>query len=116
MKQHCTLFIDTSKTNITSMVLKSDTTSVEKEVTALPHASQMVLPMLEKMLTESRCSLSDITAIYIVTGPGSFTSLRVGLAIASALSVLLGIPVNDNPPGSPIVLIYEASKFDDASD
>ena len=38
--------------------------------------------------------LLDITEIEVHTGPGSFTGLRVGIAVATTLGKLLNIPVN----------------------
>ena len=36
--------------------------------------------------------LSAITGIVVVKGPGSFTSLRVGISTANALAFALGVP------------------------
>lgn len=54
----------------------------------------MLLPVIELMLREHSLTLGDITDIEVATGPGSFTGLRVGTAIANALGYLLDIPVN----------------------
>lgn len=53
--------------------------------------SQVVLPMVEKLLAEQRKTVKDITAIEINPGPGSYTGLRVGAAIANALGFALEI-------------------------
>lgn len=37
---------------------------------------------------------TDITAIEVNTGPGSFTGTRIGVSIANALGFALKIPVN----------------------
>ena len=54
----------------------------------------MLLPVIELMLREHSLTLGDITDIEVATGPGSFTGLWVGTAIANALGYLLDIPVN----------------------
>ncbi|MCL4397692.1 tRNA (adenosine(37)-N6)-threonylcarbamoyltransferase complex dimerization subunit type 1 TsaB [Patescibacteria group bacterium] len=59
--------------------------------------SQVVLPMIEELLKEQGKTLKDITVIEINPGPGSFTGLRVGAAIANALGFALGIPVKGTP-------------------
>ena len=37
---------------------------------------------------------SKLTGIEVFKGPGSFTGLRVGVAIANALGAAMDIPVN----------------------
>lgn len=56
--------------------------------------SQMVLPMIEEILIDHKRKITDITAITVATGPGSFTGLRVGATVANALGYLLGVLVN----------------------
>ena len=68
--------------------------------------SQIVLPLIEKILTRNNLALKDLSAISINTGPGSFTGIRVGLAVANTLALLLKIPINDLPPGQPAEPIY----------
>ncbi len=56
--------------------------------------SQALLPLIESLLTQRALTLTDITDISVVTGPGSFTGIRVGLSVANTLATLFGIPVN----------------------
>jgi tRNA threonylcarbamoyladenosine biosynthesis protein TsaB len=58
----------------------------------LGHA-EWVLPWIQKLLKRSNESLKDLSAIVVLTGPGSFTGTRVGVTIANALSWALGVPV-----------------------
>lgn len=46
-----------------------------------------------ELLASSNLTLSDIAGIIIFSGPGSFTSLRIGHATANALADGLKIPV-----------------------
>ena len=59
---------------------------VEKQSIALPTECN-------RFLTESGAKWSDITAIGVVVGPGSFTGIRLGIAYAKGLSLGLNIPV-----------------------
>ena len=59
---------------------------VEKQSVALPTE-------VEKFITESGAEWSDISAIGIVTGPGSFTGIRLGIAYAKGIAMGLNIPV-----------------------
>ena len=51
------------------------------------------MPALDSALTLSESSLRDIEALIVVTGPGSFTGLRVGLSVVKGLAHGLKIPV-----------------------
>ena len=52
------------------------------------------LPLLaKKILKENSLNHKDIDAICISTGPGSFTSLRIGMSYAKGLTMSLDIPI-----------------------
>ena len=51
------------------------------------------------MLQKNNLEINQITEIKINKGPGSFTGLRVGVAIANSLGFLLKIPVNGKKVG-----------------
>lgn len=57
-------------------------------------ASQKLLAFIEETLKKERISMQEITEIEVNTGPGSFTGLRVGVAVANTLGWALKIPVN----------------------
>jgi tRNA threonylcarbamoyladenosine biosynthesis protein TsaB len=88
------LFIDTSAINTAHIALEIDGKRYQKSSESKIMKSQMVLPMIEQILTEHTLKLTDITAITVATGPGSFTGLRVGATVANALGYLLHVPVN----------------------
>lgn len=58
----------------------------EKQAIQLP-------TFVEKFITDNGVKFSDLTAIGIVVGPGSFTGIRIGIAYAKGLSIGLNIPV-----------------------
>ena len=58
----------------------------EKQSIALPDQA-------EKFLDECGAQWSDLTAIGVVVGPGSFTGIRLGIAYAKGLALGLNIPV-----------------------
>ena len=54
----------------------------------------MALPVeAEKFITECGAKWSDISAIGVVVGPGSFTGIRIGIAYAKGIAMGLNIPV-----------------------
>ena len=73
--------------------------------------SQVLLPMIVKVLKKNKLDFSDLTAVEVNCGPGSFTGTRVGVSVANALGFALDIPVNGKK-GKIVVPIYEKSKFD----
>jgi tRNA threonylcarbamoyladenosine biosynthesis protein TsaB len=93
------LTIDTSSNQKISIGLDIDghKTEISEDSTIL--RSEAALPVIEKLLSKSNLEINQITEIKINKGPGSFTGLRVGVAIANALGFLLKIPVNGKRVG-----------------
>lgn len=55
--------------------------------------SARLMSSIDMVLGNSGLSISDVNAIAVSIGPGSFTGLRVGLGTAKGLSFASGIPV-----------------------
>jgi len=55
--------------------------------------SQTLLPMLDQIVQMTELELSELTAIAISGGPGSFTGLRIGSATAKGLGLALHKPL-----------------------
>jgi tRNA threonylcarbamoyladenosine biosynthesis protein TsaB len=55
--------------------------------------SANVLAAIQKGLRHISWSPHELTAIGVVAGPGSFTSVRVGISVAQGMNEALGIPV-----------------------
>ena len=55
--------------------------------------SNLVLPMIDGLLSDSGISHHDLDAIAVDTGPGSFTGIRIGIGIAQGLSFGLELPL-----------------------
>ncbi len=84
------LSIDTSDN--TKTIVGLDNERLERATG--PDKSQQLLPLIEEMLLKTKKTLKEISEIEVKTGPGSFTGLRVGVAVANALGWALKIPVN----------------------
>ena len=55
--------------------------------------SEKLLPFIQQVLAKNKFKLSELEAILLGTGPGSYTGLRIGASAAKALSFSLDIPV-----------------------
>jgi tRNA threonylcarbamoyladenosine biosynthesis protein TsaB len=88
------LFIDTSAIDTAKVAVETGGLRHEKLSESRVMKSQMILPLIEDIMREHHLHLTDITAIEVAMGPGSYTGLRVGTAVANALGLLLDIPVN----------------------
>lgn len=55
--------------------------------------SAQLVPQISALLTKHGFSKTDIDAFVVVSGPGSFTGLRVGLAAIKALAEILHKPI-----------------------
>jgi tRNA threonylcarbamoyladenosine biosynthesis protein TsaB len=52
-----------------------------------------LLPAVEHLLKTTGTALQDMDCIFVATGPGGFSALRVGLSTAKGLGLALGIPL-----------------------
>lgn len=105
------LKIDTTVTSNITVELLDGKKTVTKLVENQKLGSQVLLPMIDKILKKNKMDLSKIDSIEVNPGPGSFTGTRVGVSVANALGLALGIPVNGKK-GKIVEPVYDKSKFD----
>ena len=55
--------------------------------------AEALAPMVEEAARNLEGGLASLDRIAVTTGPGSFTGIRVGVAMARAMGLALGIPV-----------------------
>lgn len=80
------------------MILYIDTITPKANVTLLKNgqslgvkhfdpyqASENTLVSIDELLTKNNASIQGLTGVVLISGPGGFTGLRVGLAVANTL-------------------------------
>src|SRR3989344_3415196 len=87
------LILDTADNKKISVGLKINNRKHILTQKIMSNKTQIVLPMIDKILKEHKVGLGEIQEIDVNVGPGSFTGIRVGMAIANSLSFTLKIPV-----------------------
>ena len=86
------LAMDTATEACSVAVSTSDGVLEELVVAAHGH-SQLLLPMIQRVLDRAGMTLADIEAIACGVGPGGFTGVRIGVSTAQALAMARGLPV-----------------------
>ncbi len=71
-----------------------DATEIAREVWLTDrNMAQGLLGKIERLLTQHNLTWDDITGIVAYKGPGSFTSLRIGLTTVNTMAYSLHIPI-----------------------
>jgi tRNA threonylcarbamoyladenosine biosynthesis protein TsaB len=55
--------------------------------------SAQLVPQIAELLASHDFTKNDVDAFAVVAGPGSFTGLRIGLAVVKAMAEVLGKPI-----------------------
>jgi tRNA threonylcarbamoyl adenosine modification protein YeaZ len=87
------LAIDTSLEACSVGVARDDAPPVlQSESIGRGHAERL-FGMIRSAMTEAGLAFSDLDRIAVIVGPGSFTGLRVGIAAARGLALVVERPV-----------------------
>jgi tRNA threonylcarbamoyladenosine biosynthesis protein TsaB len=85
------------------------------------HHSVEISPAIQAMLIRSGEQLEKLSVLGVALGPGSFTSLRIGLAVVKGLALALHIPIvgiptleflaeSVSPDKSPLIAVLQAGR------
>ena len=90
-KGNIRLFLDTSKAETVLML------NDKKYTHTFGHdLAEQLLAWIHDRLTENHATWQDIAEIEFMSGPGSYTGLRIGASIVNTLSHELHIPLKDH--------------------
>lgn len=87
------LAIDTSTAQIGLAVYDGSQVIAESAWRASQRHTVELAPSISELLQHCGLSMHDITAVGVALGPGSFTSLRVGLSLAKGIVFARKIPL-----------------------
>lgn len=87
------LALDSSGLVATVAIVTEDAMLAEYTVNYKKTHSQTLLPMLDEIVKMVEMELSEVDAIAVAAGPGSFTGLRIGSATAKGLGLALNKPI-----------------------
>lgn len=88
------LIINTAIDKSLEVILGQDGTDFQiKEVEGEYQQAENLLPVIKEILLNWHKELADIRGIGVVSGPGGFTALRIGIVTANVLAYALNIPV-----------------------
>ena len=96
------LYLDTSTPET---ILKLD--DKEYRYTFNNDLAEKLLEYINDKLKSNNKSWQDITEITYMSGPGSFTGLRIGASIVNTMAHELGIPLYDHHGNKTQVIIPE---------
>ncbi len=88
------LNIETATKNCSVSIAKDGKTIVCNEIAeeGYSHAERLHV-FIEKSLKEANISFTELSAVAVSQGPGSYTGLRIGVSAAKGLCYALGIPL-----------------------
>ncbi|WP_369048189.1 tRNA (adenosine(37)-N6)-threonylcarbamoyltransferase complex dimerization subunit type 1 TsaB [Tenacibaculum sp. UWU-22] len=88
------LNIETATKNCSVSLAKNGTILALKELNNGNYShAEMLHPFMVAVLKEANVNPSDITAVAVSKGPGSYTGLRIGVSAAKGLCFAFGVPL-----------------------
>lgn len=87
------LAIDTSTTHSSCAIMDDNNIVGDFSINQSMSHNEILLVMVDEMLKKLNIDIEDIDLFVAVTGPGSFTGIRIGVTVVKALAMALNKPI-----------------------
>ncbi len=87
------LSLDTSSAMLSIAVLDEKKVLSYQEIMTERGQGEILIPSIIQVLKQAHLDITDIDAVAVAVGPGSFTGVRVGLSTARGIGLALSKPV-----------------------
>jgi tRNA threonylcarbamoyladenosine biosynthesis protein TsaB len=87
------LAFDTTGSGVAIAILNNSQILAVKNIQASNIQAEILIPAIEECLNQAGIWYQDLNLIAATSGPGSFTSVRVGYATAKALKLAANLPL-----------------------
>ena len=82
-------YVDTSSNYLYTGIYRDGTMLSEKHLNLNHDLSTFAINEIDKMFKEVNVTVNDIDKIMVVSGPGSFTGIRIGMTLAKVYAFML---------------------------
>ena len=93
-----------------SVAVKKDDVITELKSADWRKAAEALVPLVEEVMAKSGLEKRELHYIAISSGPGSFTSLRIGMSVAKGIAYGLGIPLIAVPTMPAMAASFQTGK------
>ena len=107
------LAIDTSTEACSAALLWSDGEVRERFIVTERGHADLILPMIDGLLAEAGCKLTDLDGLAFGRGPGGFTGLRIAAGVIQGLAYGAGLRVA--PVSSLAAVAFLATSYSSSS-
>lgn len=115
------LAVDTATTSCSVALLEGDRLLAEMVYTGGKTHSRHLMSMIDQILDRCGCGPSDVEAVGVTRGPGTFTGLRIGISTVKGFCAATQAPVIGvssltalafpfDPVGRPVVAMIDARR------
>ncbi len=87
------LFIDTHDKNVVVIIYKDGKVLRMKNVESKNKHSEIAMPIIDSLFSETKLDVKDIGEVIVVNGPGSFTGERIAVTIGKTIAYSLNVPI-----------------------
>ena len=87
------LVIDTSSTVCTVALVQEGRNNTVRQLEGPRSHGQFLLSTINEITRQALITLGELDALAVVSGPGSFTGIRIGIGVVQGLGTALNLPV-----------------------